>query len=127
MVSQALQCTWAAYRKLVCLIGLWSETVAFASEPLRLTVSKWPRVPSPAVFSTNIVRIARTRKDKRVRCLASLSSPSCGISLVSATFCFLNLKCVGDPLSGMCHHFCLPVVCSKTDVDLAYRIKQGVL
>lgn len=29
-------------------------------------------------------------------------------------------------LSGMCHRFCLLVVRSKTDVDVAYRIKQVV-
>lgn len=67
---------------------------------LRAVYSKWPRErisPLQAVFSTDAVKIARSRKDKRVRVLISLSSPSCGISWVSAVLLLLvKWVCVSD-------------------------------
>lgn len=130
----AKHCSALGCRQEVCIavLGLQSENGYFACEPVHShLVSKWPRErisPSPAVFS-NIVRVTKTTEDKRVRHLASQSSPSCGISRVSAAFCFpvqmrqtpsavVSRMSLTLQLVALCF-------CRTTDLDEAHKINQA--
>lgn len=81
---------WLAlhYSKLSCVqeasVTHWSsvEKRLFSCElvksHIKKLITKWHRVPLPAAFFTNIVRIAKRTEDKTVSCLTFLSSPSFG-------------------------------------------------
>ena len=116
--NRKLNCVWlaeqfalhlSAYRKLQCQ----SETgrsvqgaFFFLITHNKKFVWGWPRGrsnPSPAVYFTSVARVAKSREHRRLTCLLSPSSPSCGISWVSALllemsppkFIALSRMCLG--------------------------------
>uniref|UniRef100_A0A8D3CF76 cAMP-dependent protein kinase n=1 Tax=Scophthalmus maximus TaxID=52904 RepID=A0A8D3CF76_SCOMX len=87
-LAKHLLCTWPHTGSQCHPFALRSENGCFASEASPLArqgnvVSKWPREgsnPSPAAYFKSVARVAKSREDRRVTRLISLSSPSCGIT-----------------------------------------------